>query len=437
MSTLEDRLHAALTAKSDGVAFSMLTRSLPTQEGDPSLDAPVVLLPAPPHRPGRSWRSSATAVAVAAILLIAVVAVGLYRASGPDTVNPAHIGNRSDIPWHMVGKGWILELESSRTAAPVDTGAFSRRVDAPELFLVDPRGQKYQIASLDTGTWWLDDWDHQHERALLVVQDSGKSFGSEQTELLQLDLRTGAEQRLPAPDRVSARYSGPDGRSIILEYGTELIGYGLTGQQTWRINVPQPPFVNAGYVITPDAIITSGTAGLNVYDATSGRLTGNLPAPDGFGPCASPQWLDDGTLTAVCAPTHARSSTDYRPFVFAAAGVPAAGRTDPEFPAGWNRVTAFRQGAVAMDGLLPHLNGASLARIDSAGRVTRMEVPQQFIPDWRILGSTAEEFIVVQDHRDDHDTFDRLARWNPFTGKITPIALTPTLPGGILNAMIW
>ena len=34
MSTLEDRLHAALSAKSDGVTFSMLTRSLPTMDPD-------------------------------------------------------------------------------------------------------------------------------------------------------------------------------------------------------------------------------------------------------------------------------------------------------------------------------------------------------------------------------------------------------------------
>jgi hypothetical protein len=142
-------------------------------------------------------------------------------------------------------------------------------------------------------------------------------------------------------------------------------------------------------------------------------------------------------LTAVCAPTNTRSRTDYRPFVFSAAGAPAAGGTDPDYLAGLNIITGFRQGAVAMDGLLPYLNGASLARIDSAGRVTQMEVPRQFVPNGRILGATAEEFIVVQDHRDNRDTFDRLVRWNPFTGKITTIALTPTLPGGILDAVIW
>jgi hypothetical protein len=302
---------------------------------------------------------------------------------------------------------------------------------------VDPRGHKYQLASLDTGTWWLDDWDHQHQRALLVVQDSAKFFGA-QTDLLQLDLRTGTEHRFTIPDGSHARYSGPDGRSIIVRHGNELLaGYSLTGQQAWTIPLPQPPFLNAGYVSTQDAIITSSTAGLNVYDATSGRLTGNLPAPAGFGPCASPQWLGDGTLTAVCAPTQVRSFTDYRPFVFSAAGVPAAGRTDPEYPAGYNMVTGFRQGAVVMDGLLPYLNGANLARIDSSGRVTHIGVPRQLLPNWRILGSTPEEFIVVQYHRDNRDSFDRLVRWNPFTGRITAVALTPTLPGGILDAEIW
>ena len=435
MNTLEDRLRAALAAKSDGVAVSMLTRSLPTLDDAEQPDAPVVLLP--PGRPHRSRRLVAAALAVAAVLLVAFGAVALHRALTPDTVHPAQIGNRSDVPWQKVGTGWILELESSRTAAPADTFTFLRPVDTPALFLADPHGQKYRIASLDTGTWWLDDWDHQHERALLVVQDSGKSFGPGQTELLQLDLRTGAEHRFPIPDGFHAQYSGPGGPSILLRSGAEIASYSLAGRHAWTIVMAQPPFVSPGYVSIPDAIITSSTAGLNLYDATSGRLTGSLPAPAGFGSCTSPQWLGDGKLTAVCAPKQVHSATDYRPFVFSTAGVPAAGRADPEYPAGWKEVTSFRQGAVAMDGLLPYLNGASLARIDSAGRVTRLAVPEQFIPDWRIQGSTAEDFIVVRYRHDNRDTFDRLARWNPFTGKITDTGLTPTLPGGILDALIW
>lgn len=364
----------------------------------------------PPPATRRSRRTVAYAAAGAAVLAMMVGATALHR-SAHGAAGPAQLRSHSLIPWSQVGDGWTLLQELDNP--PVDSQA---ALAPDQLLLIDPRGTKYRVGTLDEHKWGLTDWDHRHQRALLVEQ-WGNLSGPRPTEVLQLDLRTGAEQRFTLPGSgFLARY-GPDGQSIVLDERSILTGYSLTGQLTWTLSVPSAPTAGASFASTPDRrrMIANGAAGLNVYDPTSGQLTGTLPAPDGFGPCTLPRWQADGKLTAICTPAQPRSLQDYRAFVFSVAGAPAAGRVDPAYPAGWTTVTGFRDGSIAMAG---PLIGGRLARIDSSGHTAPVAVPAQFTDEWGVLSSNADGFLVAHLPKLGAQITDRLVRWNPFTGKV-------------------
>ena len=443
MNTLEDRLRAALTAKSDAVAFSMLTRSLPALEAEPDA-APVIPLPSnQQHRPHRSRRLVAVALATAAVLLVAFGAVALHRATTADRFGPAHVRPRSAIPWNQVGPGWTLVQDTPKV---VLNGLHLAGVE--QLQLVDPNEHRYQIASLAAG-WYLVTWDGQHRHALLRGGYAGIDLNlkTEEDYLMVVDLVDGTQHTFAAP--LYARtplFDGDDGQYITYVGGVQVVRYSLTGQPRH----PRSPIPTSELVAdSPDGkqAIVDGHTGLDVYDYASGQRVGSLSPPAGYAGCYDPQWGNDGKLIATCMQTGNRKKIGT--FVFSAGGQLAAGRADPAYDHGTSlRITGFREGTVSTyypddsknptPDSFPSLTHLTATRLDATGHTVPIPVPVQIRnSQWTIVGSTPDTFTVVRYKPSDSSLYTAVASWNPFTGQLTELIHTATPTEALISVLPW
>jgi hypothetical protein len=443
MNTLEDRLRAALTAKSDAVAFSMLTRSLPTVEADPEPE-PAMVIPLPEPRPHRSRRTVAAALAVAAVLLVAFGAVALHRTT--HRFDPAHVRPRSAIPWDTIGPGWTLVQETPKV---VREGLELAGVQ--QVQLVDPSEHRYQIYSPAAG-WYLMTWDGQHRHAIFfggsVEPSADHPYPS--AKLMVVDLVDGNQHTFIVPSVEEPPHFSGDGKTVIFVALHQVERYDLTGQP----QQPRRPIPSSRLVAdSPDGrqAIVDGRAGLDVYDYDSGLRLGNLPPPPGYAGCYDPQWQADGTLIANCR--QASDRTKVATFAFSAGGQPGAGRADPAYAGATNhRVTGFRQGAVSIyysddtknptpDSFLAALTHVTATRLDHTGRTVSIPVPAQLRNSRSMIAnSTPDAFTVVSLLGPGISLYTAAVSWNPFTGQVTELihAGTPTeafsavLPWGAL-----
>ena len=436
MNTLEDRLRAALAAKSDAVTLDEHESGIEMVPDDV-----VRLAPGASSRSQRSRGLVASVVAVAAMLLLAVGAVALHRTTTAHRFDPGQVRPRSAIPWNQVGPGWALVQETPRT---VPAGDHQESAGDEQLQLVDPSGVRYRITSLGTRAWMLVAWDRAHRRALLQSpfhEPPGQVHGT--TDLAVVDLRSGSRHSFTVEDApTAARLGGPGGQYVVLSNGYYVATYTLTGQAQRRIG----PLGSTGRTAdSPDGrqVIAGGAAGLQVYDYASGRLAARLPAPKGYGGCYDARWSGDGTLLANCL-RDGKVGTTPGIFVFSVDGVPAAGRPDPQYPTVTDgRVTGFRQGTVRTSypvddpqqpgaGSWPLLTRMTATRLDSTGHTSPIQVPAQLrAGQWMIANATPETFTVVNLVGPNSGLLTAAVSWNPFTGQLTD-PVRPSAPGAAL-----
>lgn len=439
MNTLEDRLRAALTAKSDGVALSMLTRSLPPLDDGEEPDAgPLITLPA--SRPHHPRRIVAAALAVAAVLLVAFGAVALHRATSDKTLGPAHVRPRSAIPWDKVGPGWTLIQDAPHTKFDAQG---NRHPDQPErVLLIDPRGVTYLITTLSPERWLIGDWSARAERLLIlpVREDVEHNLDS----VVVFDLRTGNRRSITVPGYYDGRrFSGPDDQSILFESQSTLATYSLTGQLQARF--PGAANVPSDTADSPDGtqIITGGKDGLVVRDGRTGQQLQTLAAPAGFSYCGSPFWEPHGELVARCTLNTSRYGEGAQWFMFSRGSTLTPGRVGPRLmpdilddpaPAG------LRQGYVSLSPngygeFSPARTTATL--FDDSGKASHVEVPTAFAGvGWSALTDAPGVDTVNVEHSSADDRRDVLDSWNPFTGEVAELyRASPT--GTLLSYTPW
>ena len=442
MSTLEDRVRAALTAKSDAVAFSMLTRSLPPL-ADPEPDAtPVLLLPpVQSHRPPRTGWLVAAAVAAVAVLLVAFGAVALHRST--HQFDPAHVRPRSAIPWEKVGPGWTLMQETPKVVLNGHHLAGVQQVQ-----LVDPSEHRYQISPVAAG-WYLLIWDGQHRHAIFfggpVEPSAGQPY--ESAKLMVMDLVDGIQHTFTVPSFEQLPHFSSDGQTVIfIDPLHKVERYSLTGQP----QQPRRPIPSSQLVAdSPDGrqAIVDGRAGLEVYDYASGLRVGNLPPPSDYAGCYDPRWEADGKLIANCLQVSNR--TKVGTFVFSAGGKPGAGRADPAYVGATDhRVTGFRQGAVSTyypeydknptPESFPSLTHLTATRLDAAGHTVRIPVPAQLENSRSmIVSSTPDAFTVINYLGSDSSLYTAAVSWNPFTGQVTELVQAAAPTEALISVQPW
>lgn len=419
MNTLEDRLRAALGAKSDRITEATLIRPLPALDLD---TAPVLLLPGPPHRSPRSRGLVAAAIAVAAMLLLAVGAVALHRATATHRFDPAQVRPSSAIPWDLVGSGWSLQIaEPGILDVPGGTAGW--------LYMIDPDGQPYRISQVPAryGFDRLPSWGRpfNEDRVLLMRPlDGGRSS------LLEIDLRTGAQHEVSVPGSwATAEFMTTD--AILLNNVNRMI---TVDAKTGAVLTSFAGSEFFGNLISIDRttgqVISGGPTDLAARDMATGRVVRRLAAPDGYQACVpTTSWMPSNTrFVARCQQT--ADAHEFLRFEFAFDGSTPPVR--PTVPDGWDEVQqpdgidrptdqSEEVPRIAMKNPDPSrydIGAMSFARVSVAGRLEPLAVPEELRRSgWSLEAGTPDGFLV-EHATADRDSVDAAATWNPLTGQV-------------------
>ena len=121
-------------------------------------------------------------------------------------------GSRASIPWGKVGAGWILAewtaTSPSSAGGPPGAAPSSSPVD---LFLVDPVGGRYLVATLPPSSPGLQAWSGDGHRALLY----GSAGGAQgKTTVTELNLEQGSSSQVALPTGTGT-FTRPHGTALL------------------------------------------------------------------------------------------------------------------------------------------------------------------------------------------------------------------------------
>ena len=422
MNTLEDRLRAALTAKSDGVALSMLTRSLPPlDDGEEPDAAPLITLPA--TRPHHPRRIVAAALAVAAVLLVAFGAVALHRATSDKTLGPAHVRPRSAIPWNKVGVGWQIELVAS-DGRLIQSDPKVPFTNLPTtMYVVDPAGQTwYRICQLDGMNIQSTNWARNTGTAYLIQTAASGS------RILAVDLHAGTVHSFVVPGAWgSVQPVDPAGRTLLLANPwTSMMTVSSTGQPLVRI----PSTRYAATQLSPNGaeVAAGGQTMLTVLETATGRVLDTMPAPAGYEFCFPLYW--DSAVNVVASCQQRTTHHLQRRFQFSTAS--HAGPVALPFPIGSAQLQ-----------LTPDITAVShqvLSRypITEPGRPGTFSVPAQLHQgNWTISVTLEGDLLAYLWESPGSDILASLVRWNPGTGKVEDLVANRPPGSYVLRYAAW
>lgn len=194
----------------------------------------------------------------------------------PEMLSPGQVGERSDVPWSLVGSGWFLVVHQARP---------------PTIVLVDPLGGRYEIAPAPAGP--LVDWSGDGHRALFQVH-CGRCDPMD-TETL-VDLQTGAQQTLHFPGAVM--FTRPNGLAL-LQYGfnegtVRRLGLGGDLQVSYPTSFPGAGTTTGQLVAAPDGseLALTTTNGYEIV-TNAGDPVRLVTPPLPINTCYLEQWLPD------------------------------------------------------------------------------------------------------------------------------------------------
>jgi len=232
----------------------------------------------------------------------------------PHMLAAGRTGQRTAIPWSLVGRGWALAELS--TAAPGSAGQASGS-GSYSTYLVDPEGGKYKITTSSGGTEpQLVAWSGDGRTALFATSNAAAG-GASSYQLL--DVQTGQLTPLQLPTGVVANgFTRPDGLAVLAVRQDpakfRLQRYTLAGQlQASLATLPR----KAGETLSSDGCSTEcalsspdgltdvwGIAGdeMQVLSNAGGKPH-KLHVPDSRS-CMPLSWRDDTTILADCLVTN-------------------------------------------------------------------------------------------------------------------------------------
>lgn len=394
MNALEDRLRAALAAKSDAVTWDE------TRHETEVMPAEVIRLV--PEHPGRPQRRIAAALAAVAAAVVLALAVGTLVAGRGDGSSTDRVGNRTEVPWSQVGTDWTLIVTTSKSSD-----------DSGTLYLVDPSGRHYLISSLPSQFLLVDRWSLGTGHALVT---KAGFHSKDSNEVLMVDLRTGSQRKLIVPFNYNrVQFVDADQHLILANSPFQMLTLTDTGQRVSTF----PGSWFWGSVISADGsqVVAGSPAGLNVFDIASGRRIQTLAPPAGYRDCAAVYAASpDSDVTGSCySRTQENVVADFS-FSLTNSHPPV-----PEpVPPGW--ITAsFSRGVVAIEHNTTgryEPRDVRFARVGASGRLVPLTLPTQLRHvGWSIESVGVDSFLLEHTVGRSNPTVDELARWNPLTGK--------------------
>ncbi len=358
-------------------------------------------------------------------------AVPSITTAQPHMLSAGQVGQRSDVPWSLVGPGWLL-AKWAPTAAQPAADLTTANPPGTVLFLVDPLGGRYALAtaaSIPNGDPVA--WSGDSKRALFLTRFGG---GAE-VELTVLDLATGSTPSftLPATGQFPT-FTRPDGKAIFSAASNDIPArrFALTGdiQFTFPASYDLTGAIRGGSY-SPDGselAFDTTTAGIALV-RNDGLLLRFLPIPVP-GVCTTLRWWNADEILAVCG-----SSAEPSLWL-----IPSDGRAPSRLGPGqnaWQLSTGVysRTGSCHMDTCL-----FGLLRLGPNGTSEIVAVPDQ----WRFenvssLGAFRNRlavFIAPKSLTGSGGQSGGFVDWfDPLAGTVTPL-LGGSVNGGSVNAAL-
>ncbi|HTI77382.1 MAG TPA: hypothetical protein VL634_20455 [Mycobacterium sp.] len=219
-----------------------------------------------------------------------------------------------DVPWAKVGPGWMLAMWSPETphmpGAEPGPDEQKPETDTTTLYLVDPQGNRYTIATFgadDRSAPEVLDWSADGSHALLGAQYPAPS------KVTSIDLHTGAQTTIPVDGY--PRYSHLDGKSILVataynsttnEPGT-LKRLDLAGneQQSYPTELGEAGKFGGDYLESLDGtqlVLATHDQDENtmVVTGTDGKIVRTLRTPMQKAHCSPVRWWSASVVLANC-----------------------------------------------------------------------------------------------------------------------------------------
>ncbi len=337
MTTVEDRLRDALTAKAEQLTDERLDQLAGRRErslddlldGGHTGELPVLAFQAAPAAPRHRWIAPGLAAAAVVALAVGATSVVANRLTSqprpnspvsqvihpspsssppaspspsapaspttvavPDYLSRGQQGSRSQVPWSSVGAGWRLLLPASAAASPA------------ALYLYDPAGGRYLINDRLPASAALLAWSPDGTRAMLRSGTSD-AFRYQEVTLRTGDLSTG----FTVSQSNFASYTRPKGLAVLLTqrtgYTSQLLRYSTAGHLEHRYakdlaGLGEFKVDNALYLPDGSAFVTQFLAGPPVLVTNGGQLVRAYPVPTGYDYCRPLKWWAADTVLEVC-----------------------------------------------------------------------------------------------------------------------------------------
>jgi hypothetical protein len=286
------------------------------------------------------------------------------------------------VPWSLVGPCWLLALwgpnRGTGAGAPTPAGNVAENQETTTLFLVDPLGGRYQVATLPPpANRSLAGWSGDGRRALLA------SFNGIEASVTEIDLTTGtpdAQFSVPAPAGgivQIAGYTRPSGRAVLAstEAGTtdtlERLSLSGAEQQSYPASFPQVGRFLGGALETPDGseVVMEAAAGLAVA-GNGGAVAAQLPVPGG-GDCRPARWWSSGVVLASCL----GSGSGNRLWEVPVTGAAPSPLTAPPAPPDAGDLDAWQVASTVYVQDAGGCGSAYLARLQPGGTTAPVTVP--------------------------------------------------------------
>jgi hypothetical protein len=243
------------------------------------------------------------AAAAAAVALAVPAMAAREPNAGAVVLAAGQTGTRASVPWSRIGPGWALTEYSAGSGGegiPVKTGADT-------LYLVDPAGGRYTVASWPRNSaptqWQLQAWSGDAQRALFI----GPGIGLRE-EVHQLDLRTGRFSSFLLPAEAAfVDYTRPDGLNIVVLRGVEasltskltFLRLNLRGQLQKTLASVEYPGALA-YQPGGQAMAVGWLRGLELV-SNQGGVIRSVTVPGVTQGCNAVRWWSASVVLASCA----------------------------------------------------------------------------------------------------------------------------------------
>jgi TolB protein len=175
------------------------------------------------------------------------------------------------------------------------------------LYLVDPEGGRYLMATLAAKRGYLAAWSGDGERALFEAQTTSSSVVT----VLQLQNGGTSTFRIPGSEPWSVDFTEPDGLAIVAAGQTGPSGavhvrrFDLNGTLAYSYPTafPGAGHLDGGLLYSPDGteLVLGTTRGFEVV-ANTGRALRYIPMRAEPSTCQPERWWATGVLLASCTP---------------------------------------------------------------------------------------------------------------------------------------